>query len=78
MAADMMMADGAIVDLGRCMKDTLEPVWDQPGRGKAEFVGGLALAIYWHLSAACGNLPCFSSRYKECPGQGAHINSRNT
>ena len=58
MAADLMMADGAIVDL-KCIKD-LEPVWVS-GRGKVSVSDAwrwdLQLGIYQRLVG--GNLPCF-------------------
>lgn len=58
MAADLMMADGAIVDL-KCMK-SLEAVWSD-GRGRLSFVEtfryDLQLGLYQTLVG--GNLPCF-------------------
>jgi hypothetical protein len=58
MAADLMMADGAIVDL-KCIKD-LEPVWVS-GRGRVSVSDAwrwdLQLGIYQRLVG--GNLPCF-------------------
>ena len=58
MAEDLMMADGAIVDL-KCIKD-LEPVWVS-GRGKLSVSDAwrwdLQLGIYQRLVG--GNLPCF-------------------
>lgn len=58
MAADLMMADGAIVDL-KCMK-SLEAVWSD-GRGRLSFVEAfrydLQLGLYQTLVG--GNLPCF-------------------
>mgnify|MGYP000912393445 CR=1 FL=1 len=58
MAGDLMMADGAIVDL-KCIKD-LEPVWVS-GRGRVSVSDAwrwdLQLGIYQRLVG--GNLPCF-------------------
>lgn len=58
MAADLMMADGAIVDL-KCMRSA-EAVWVD-GRGKLSFVEAfrydLQLACYQRLVG--GKLPCF-------------------
>lgn len=58
MAEDLMMVDGAIVDL-KCLRD-LEPIWVS-GRGKLSVIEAwrydLQLAIYQRLVG--GKLPCY-------------------